>query len=223
VEAEETAELNWTQQRLQQIGAAVAAAAAAGATAAAAAAAAAGGGTDEQMNDAAAAVAAAAATGADADAGPLDAAAAAALTPLEVAAAAIAGQLSTAAFSAGELTSQQQYQNSLLASQINLELLGLAGLGLGEGTAACGGAAAGGVGPTASQVPATAEDHQLVLGVERIRVPELLIQPTALAGTKTFPGGTRPGPAWPCPCGTRCSNRRRRTGYKEDGPYDGYC
>eukprot|EP00775_Hariotina_reticulata_P012512 gene12512-12646_t len=70
-------------------------------------------------------------------------------------------------------------------SQINLELLGLAGLGLGEaagGYGAAAAAAAGGLGQNAPQVPATAEDHQLVLGVERIRVPELLIQPTALAG-----------------------------------------
>jgi hypothetical protein len=30
--------------------------------------------------------------------------------------------------------------------------------------------------------PTTAEDYQLVLGVERVRVPELLYQPAALAG-----------------------------------------
>jgi hypothetical protein len=32
------------------------------------------------------------------------------------------------------------------------------------------------------QQPSSAEDYQLVLGVERVRVPELLYQPAALAG-----------------------------------------
>jgi len=36
--------------------------------------------------------------------------------------------------------------------------------------------------PQGLQQPSTAEDYQLVLGVERVRVPELLYQPAALAG-----------------------------------------
>jgi hypothetical protein len=57
---------------------------------------------------------------------------------------------------------------------LDLNLLGLGGLGFGEVLGAGQGAA------PAKQL--TAEDYQLLLGIERVRVPELLMQPAALAG-----------------------------------------
>jgi hypothetical protein len=190
VAAAEEAELNWTSQRLQQIGAAVASAA----TATLAAAAAAGAG-EAGAADAAAAVAAAAA--ADAAAGETgdtampDAAANPAAGPgsssravsqepqeqgnlLESAAAAIAGQLCTLAYPPADPYQSAAAQVPEALAGLDLNLLGLGGLGFGEVLGAGQGAA-----PTKQL---TAEDYQLHLGVERVRVPELLMQPAALAG-----------------------------------------
>jgi hypothetical protein len=189
VAAAEEAELNWTSQRLQQIGAAVASAA----TATLAAAAAAGAG-EAGAADAAAAVAAAAAyAAADAAAGETgdtampDAAANTAASSravsqepqeqgnlLESAAAAIAGQLCTLAYPPADPYQSAATQVPETLAGLDLSLLGLGGLGFGEVLGAGQGAA------PAKQL--TAEDYQLHLGVERVRVPELLMQPAALAG-----------------------------------------
>lgn len=176
-EAEEAAELAWTTERLQQIGAAVEAAAAVapdpadGATA----------------PDAAAADAAAAA---------VDAAAAAALNPLEAAAAAVAGQLTrlvyqassaAAAATAGPGAAAAASVSALYPTIIPRQDLGLAPTNLGgvfEGLDLnlLGISHLAGFKPQGPQQPSSAEDYQLVLGVERVRVPELLYQPAALAG-----------------------------------------
>jgi hypothetical protein len=94
---------------------------------------------------------------------------------LESAAAAIAGQLCTLAFPGTDNPYQPaapQVPETLAG--LDLNLLGLGGLGFGEVLGAGQGAA------PAKQL--TAEDYQLLLGVERVRVPELLMQPAALAG-----------------------------------------
>eukprot|EP00878_Enallax_costatus_P012776 GHUV01013343.1.p1 GENE.GHUV01013343.1~~GHUV01013343.1.p1 ORF type:complete len:296 (+),score=148.35 GHUV01013343.1:90-890(+) len=99
-----------------------------------------------------------------------NAAAAAESNLLDMAAAAVAGHLVTTAYpgqAAAAAGSSAQQQPGLAG--IDLNLLGLGGLGLG------------GEGQTQTQ-HLTAEDYQIFLGVERFRIPELLFQPMALAG-----------------------------------------
>jgi hypothetical protein len=174
-EAEEAAELAWTTERLQQIGAAVATAAAAVPAL----------DTAEPDEDPAAAE-----QGQQPAEDPVTTAAATAAA----AAAAVAGQLmcivyqaaSSAAAAAGPapaaapvsalyptITPRQDlgFTPTTLVGAfegIDLNLLGISHLA--------------GFRPQGPQHPLTAEDYQLVLGVERIRVPELLYQPAALAG-----------------------------------------
>lgn len=100
---------------------------------------------------------------------------------LESAAAAIAGQLCTLAYPPASV---DPYQSAAAAQQLpealaglDLNLLGLGGLGFGEVL----GAGQGGLGAAPTK-QLTAEDYQLLFGVERVRVPELLMQPAALAG-----------------------------------------
>lgn len=145
VEAEEAAELAWTTQRLQQIGAAVAAAAAAAVTAQV--------GTDEATAAAQDDPALAAAVGssrAPSQEPPDPNAAASNL--LDMAAAAVAGQLVTTAYpgqvAAAAGSGAQQQQQGLAG--IDLNLLGLGGLGFGEAQ-------------TQNQ-HLTAEDYQIFLG-----------------------------------------------------------
>ncbi len=96
---------------------------------------------------------------------------------LEAAAAAIAGRLVTLSCSNGGISAAPP------AAGVDLAALGLSGLGLGDEPAG-GGAAGGASGAAAATAALTAEDHQVLLGVERVRVPELLLQPTALAGVQ---------------------------------------
>lgn len=172
-EAEEAAELAWTTERLQQIGAAVEAAAAVA--------------PNPEEADATAA----------ADAAAVDAAAAAALNPLEAAAAAVAGQLtrlvyqaasSAAAATAGPVAAATGPVSALYPTITPRQDLGFTPTNLGgvfEGIDLnlLGISHLAGYKPQQGpQQPSTAEDYQLVLGIERIRVPELLYQPAALAG-----------------------------------------
>lgn len=169
-EAEEAAELTWTTERLQQIGAAVEAAAS----------------VAPNPSDA---------TDADAAAAAVDAAAAAALNPLEAAAAAVAGQLTrlvyqaaSAAATAGPVAAATTGPVSALYPTVTPRQ------DLGFTPANLGGVFEGidlnlmGIGHLAGlkaqrpTQPTSAEDYQLVLGIERVRVPELLYQPAALAG-----------------------------------------
>jgi hypothetical protein len=171
-EAEEAAELTWTTERLQQIGAAVEAAAAAA--------------PDPAADPYAAAAAETAA---------VDAAAAAALNPLEAAAAAVAGQLtrlvyqaaSSAAATAGPAAATSGPVSALYPTVTQRQDLGFTPTNLGgvfEGIDLnlMGISHLAGYKPQGPQQPMTAEDYQLVLGIERVRVPELLYQPSALAG-----------------------------------------
>lgn len=196
-EADEAAELAWTTERLQQIGAAVAAAAAAAGAGAAGAPSA----TEPAVNGGGHAAAA-------------DDAAAAALNQLEAAAAAVAGQLTRLVYQASTdpsvsaATASGAAANGQIAAAataapvsalyptitprqqaadlgfnptnlggvfegLDLNLLGLSHLAGGMTNRRPG---------QPQQQPSSAEDCQLVLGVERIRVPELLYQPAALAG-----------------------------------------
>jgi hypothetical protein len=169
-EAEEAAELTWTTERLQQIGAAV---------------------------EAAASVApnpADAPADADAAAAAVDAAAAAALNPLEAAAAAVAGQLTRLVYQAASAAATTGPAAPTAGPVSTLYPTITPRQDLGFTPANLGGVFEGidlnlmGIGHLAGfkaqrpLQPTSAEDYQLVLGVERVRVPELLYQPAALAG-----------------------------------------
>lgn len=165
----------WTTERLQQIGAAV---------------------------EAAAAVAPDPADPADADAAAaaaVDAAAAAALNPLEAAAAAVAGQLTRIVYQASAPTAAAPTGPSAATGPVSALYPTIAPRqDLGFMPTSLGGVFEGidlnlmGISHLAGrkpqgaqqgpQQPSSAEDYQLVLGVERVRVPELLYQPAALAG-----------------------------------------
>lgn len=174
-EAEEAAELAWTTERLQQIGAAVEAAAAVAPNPA-----------DADATAAADAAAAAA----------VDAAAAAALNPLEAAAAAVAGQLTRLVYQAASSAAATDkpvaaaaaapvsalYPTITPRQELGLTPTNLGGVFEGIDLNLLGISHLAGYKPQGLQQPLTAEDYQLVLGVERIRVPELLYQPAALAG-----------------------------------------